>query len=102
MKSPTRAVTGSLIEATCETDSANPPAHIQWSIDTAVVKNSDQYRIESTAQVGNYNAKRSLSLISFNVSKQINGSVFIIECGIVGQSLVSRATVIVLGKMHIC
>lgn len=90
-------VTGSLIQATCETDSASPPAHIVWSHYSTLLQNGDQYSIVSTEKDGKYNAKNSSSSISFNVSRQRHGTSFTFGCSVPEQNLVSWTTVNVKG-----
>ena len=96
-KPPTTVVTGTLIQASCETDSANPPAHIIWGNSSNRFQNGDQYNIVSTVKNGLYNAKVSSSSISFNVSRQLLRSSFTFSCGVVGRKLVYWTTVNVKG-----
>ena len=91
-------IPGTLIKATCETDSANPPAYIMWTSETALLQNSLLYKINSTEVLGNYNANKSSSSISFYVTTQFHGSSFTFGCFV--DSFTEWTTVTLLGKKH--
>ena len=60
---PHTVVTGTSINATCETDSANPSANIRWSLNSTSLQNGIAYKILSTEKEGNNNAKVTSSSI---------------------------------------
>ena len=97
---PHTVLNGTSISANCETDSANPSAHIRWSLNSTILQNSFLYKIESTEKKGEYNAKATSSSISVQVLKQIHGTSFTLGCDVEGQTLQSMADVTVIGKQY--
>jgi len=61
----------------CESESANPTPQIIWSISGAVINNnSDEYRITSSEQQGDLNAKKAISTLIYTATEQHREQIF--------------------------
>ena len=64
------------VQMRCETDSANPTAQIIWNLSGAYLSNSIEYRITAWTQQGDFNAKKTISTLTYTATKQHRGKVF--------------------------
>ena len=88
---------GMIVNITCQTDSANPPSVIVWTIDSQIITSGPDYMIITHGQKSSFNANITISQLLFVAT--FNHSKHVFECAILGQSgLTQHVSFCVIGK----
>ena len=88
---------GMIVNITCQTDSANPPSVIVWTIDSQIITSGPEYMIITHEQKSSFNANLTISQLSFVA--RFHHSKHVFECSILGQSrLKQHVSFCVIGK----
>ena len=90
---------GSIVNVTCETDSANPTADITWKRNSVVIVQDDTFTITMAEREGEYNANHIISALSFIATQEHHGQRF--SCEVTGHSdMTASSTLTLKGKSH--
>ena len=94
---------GDRASLTCETDSANPPPHIDWTCDGRLLSHSSHVTIATSTLSGQYNASYTVSTLQFTVLDTrvapvgYEGQRY--QCSIQGQEELSQTDTLYLKSM---
>ena len=92
-KSPSNALSlDSPVEFTCETDSANPTAQIEWRVGEEQTVNNRLYEVTTQEVEGYFNAYKRRSTLKFTAKEYHNG--VSVHCSISDQMHISEMSVL--------